>query len=117
MTQQNTLVEQSFIVSDILFLWHSKAQYERVETTIRKRRLLSAGTVQRTHNERPTRRVMFGTMAGAENRSGESGTRPTGKELGRMSSRRPQGVSSHRGIHGKRPLGVWRRNGAMAHGG
>ena len=24
-----------------------------------------------------------------------------------MSSRRPQGVSSHRGIHGKRPLGVF----------
>ena len=46
-----------------------------------------------------------------------SGQRPTRKELGLMSSRRPQGVSSHRGIHGKRPLDVWRRNGAIAHGG
>ena len=44
-----------------------KAQRERVETTIRKRRLLSAGGVQRTHIERLTRRVMFGTMAGEEN--------------------------------------------------
>ena len=37
------------------------------ETTIRKRRLLFPGAVQRTHNERLTRRVMFGTMAGREN--------------------------------------------------
>ena len=44
-----------------------KAQRESVETTIRKRRLLSAGGVQRTHIERLTRRVMFGTMAGEEN--------------------------------------------------
>ena len=44
-----------------------KAQYEGVETTIRKRRLLFAGAVQRTHNERLTRRVMFATMAGGEN--------------------------------------------------
>ena len=43
-----------------------KAQYESVETTIRKRRLLFAGAVQRTHNERLTRRVMFGTMAGGD---------------------------------------------------
>ena len=40
---------------------------ESVETTIHKRRLLFAGAVQRTHNERLTRRVMFGTMAGGEN--------------------------------------------------
>ena len=46
----------------------------------------------------------------------ESGTRPTRKKLGPMSSRRPQGVSSHQGIHGKRPLGVWCRNGATALG-
>ena len=39
-------------------------------------------------------------------------TRPTRKELGPMSSRQPQGVSSHRGIHGKRSLRVWRTNGA-----
>ena len=40
------------------------AQCESVETTIRKRRLLFAGAVQRTSNERRTHRVMFGTMAG-----------------------------------------------------
>ena len=44
-----------------------KAQWESGETTIRKRRLLFAGGVQRTHHERLTRRVMFGTMAGGEN--------------------------------------------------
>ena len=83
---------------------------ESVETTIRKRRLLFAGAVQRTHNER------LGDVWD-DGWWGESGTRPTIKELGPMSSRRPQGVSSHRGIHGKHPLGVWCRNGAMAHGG
>ena len=44
-----------------------KARCERVETTIRRRRLLFAGAVQRTHDERLTRRVMFGTMVGGEN--------------------------------------------------
>ena len=44
-----------------------KAQCETVATTIRKRRLLVAGGVQRTHNERLTRRVMFGKIAGGEN--------------------------------------------------
>ena len=44
-----------------------KAQCERVETTIRKRRLLFAGAVQRTHNDGLIRRVMFGTIAGGEN--------------------------------------------------
>ena len=44
-----------------------KAQCESGKTTIRKRRLLFAGAVQRTHNERLTHRVMFGTMAGGEN--------------------------------------------------
>ena len=34
-----------------------------------------------------------------------------------MSSRRPQGVSSHRGIHGKFPFGVRCRDGVTAHGG
>ena len=90
-----------------------KEQCERVETTIRKRCLLYAGAVHRTHNERLTLRAMFGTMAGGEN----PGPGRPEKGLGPMSSRRPQGVSSHRGIHGKRPLGVWRRNGVMAHGG
>ena len=46
---------------------YTKAQCESVETTIRKRRLMFAGAVQRTHNERLTRRVMFGTMACGEN--------------------------------------------------
>ena len=45
-----------------------KAQCESVETTIRKRRLLFAGAVQRTTNERLTHRVMFGTMAGGKTR-------------------------------------------------
>ena len=44
-----------------------KARCESVETTIRKRRLLFAGAVQRMTNVRLTRRVMFGTMAGGEN--------------------------------------------------
>ena len=44
-----------------------KAQCESVKTTIRKRSLLFAGAVRRTHNELLTRRVMFGTMAGGEN--------------------------------------------------
>ena len=44
-----------------------KAQCERVEATILRPRLLFAGGVQLTNNERLTRRVMFGTMAGGEN--------------------------------------------------
>ena len=44
-----------------------QAQCESIETTIHIRRLLFAGAVQRTTNERRTRRVMFGTMAGREN--------------------------------------------------
>ena len=90
-----------------------KAQCESVETTICKRRLLFAGGVQRMHNERVTRRVIFGTMAGGDN----PGPGRPQKNWAQCPSRRPQGVSSHRGIHGKRPLGVWCRNGAMAHGG
>ena len=55
-----------------------KAQCERVETTIRKRRLLFAGAVQRTHNERlnPSGDVWD------DGWWRESGTRPTRKELG-----------------------------------
>ena len=45
----------------------NKAQCETVETTIRKRRLLFAGAVQRTSNEQLAHRVMFGTMAGGVN--------------------------------------------------
>ena len=44
-----------------------KSHCESVETTIRKRRLLLAGAVQRTTNERLTHRVMFETLAGGEN--------------------------------------------------
>ena len=44
----------------------NKARCESVETTIRKRRLLFAGVVQRMTNERLARRVMFGTMTGGE---------------------------------------------------
>ena len=44
-----------------------KTQRESIETTIRKRRLLFAGAVQWTTNERLTHRVMFGTMVGGEN--------------------------------------------------
>ena len=44
-----------------------KAQCEGVETTIRKRRLLLAGAIQETQNERLIRRVMFETLAGGEN--------------------------------------------------
>ena len=89
-----------------------KEQHESAETTIRKLRLLFAGNVQRTHNERLSRRVIIWTMAGEEN----PGPGPTRKELGPMSSRRPQGVWSRRGIHGTRLLLVF-QNGAMAHGG
>ena len=45
----------------------NKAQCESVETSIRKRRLLFGGAVQRTTSERLTHRVMFGTMAGGVN--------------------------------------------------
>ena len=43
-----------------------KAQCESVETTIRKRRFLSAGAVQRMTNERLPHRVMFGTLVGGD---------------------------------------------------
>ena len=44
-----------------------KAQCEGVETTVRTQHLLFERAVQRTKNERLTRRVMFETMSGAEN--------------------------------------------------
>ena len=43
-----------------------KAQCESVKTTIRKWRLMFAGAVHRMNNQRLTRWVMFGTMAGGE---------------------------------------------------
>ena len=41
-------------------------QFESIETTIRRRRLLFAGAVQRAISKRLTRRVMLGTMASGE---------------------------------------------------
>ena len=73
--------------------------------------ILFAGGAQRTHNERLTRRVMFGTMAGRENPG------PGRPEKNWAQCLVDEGVSSHGMIHGKRPLGVWSRNDAMAHGG
>ena len=68
---------------------------------IRERRHFFARSVQRTKNERLTRRLMSGTMSGGEN------PRPaTRKDLGPMSSRRPQRVSSRRGTHRKITFGV-----------
>ena len=49
------------------YWWFVCEKIRNPETTIRKRRLLFVGAVQRTHNERLTRRMMFGTMAGGEN--------------------------------------------------
>ena len=73
-------------------MWYAKAlkkvQRESVETIIRKRRLLFAGAVQRTTNERLTHRVMFGTMTGGVN---PGRGRP---EVGPVSGRRHQGIRS-----------------------
>ena len=44
-----------------------KEQFKSVETTIRQRRLLFAGGMQRATNKRLTRPVMFGTIIGGEN--------------------------------------------------
>ena len=54
-----------------------KAQFESVET-IHRRRLVFAGAVQRTTNERLTRRVVVGAMAAGESPgSGRSKTKRT----------------------------------------
>ena len=48
---------------------------ESVETTVRRRRILFAGFVARTGEERLSRRVMFGEMLGGKGYSGDrSGT-------------------------------------------
>ena len=109
-----------------------KAQCESVEITIRKRRLLFAGAVQRTNNERLTRRVMFGTMAGGENpgpgRPEKNWAQCLVDDLrvfqateGSTESSEPprdaRKIASHRGIHGKFPSGVRSRDGVMADGG
>lgn len=44
----------------------------------------------------------------------EPRTRPNRKELGSTSGRRPQGVSSHRGIHVKLPFAVRSRGSVTA---
>ena len=91
----------------------TKAQCESAETTIRKRRLLFAGGVQRTRNERLTRWVMFGTMAGGENPGPDRQEKNWAQCL-------VDDLSMSRateGCRGKRPLVVWRRNGSIAHSG
>ena len=89
-----------------------KAQCESVETTIRKRRLLFAGAVQRTTNERLTHRVMFGTMAGGENpgpgRPRENWAQCLETTLGYSTLLRGPRIA---------PLAVRRRDGVMAEGG
>ena len=89
-----------------------KAQCESVETTILKRRLLFAGAVQRTHNERLTRPVMFGTMAGGEN---PGPGRPEKNWAQCLADLRV--FRATEGCTDSVPFGVWCRNGAMAHGG
>ena len=73
-----------------------KAQRESVKTTIRNRRLLLAGAIQRTTSERPTHHVMFGD----DGWWGEPETMPTRKELSPVSGRRHQGFRGNRGVHG-----------------
>ncbi|CAN0402604.1 unnamed protein product, partial [Scytosiphon promiscuus] len=46
---------------------HSRPLILLRTTTIRKRRLLFAGAVQRTTNERLTRRVMYEAIVGGKN--------------------------------------------------
>ena len=88
-----------------------KAQCESVEATIRKRRLLFAGAVQ--NNERLTRRVMFGTMADGENPG-------PGRPEKNWAQCLVDDLRVFRATEGSTEsvplLGVWRRNGAMAHG-
>ena len=89
------------------------AQCESVERTIRKRRLLFAGGVQRTHNERLTRRVMLGTMAGGENPG-------PGRPEKNWAQRLVDDLRVFRATEGSTesvPLVFGVRNGAMAHGG
>ena len=89
------------------------AQCKRVEMAIRKRRLLFAGAVQGTHNERLTRRMMFGTMAGGEN----PGPGRREKNWVQCLVGDPRVLRATEGIHGTRPFRAWRRNGSMAYGG
>ena len=89
-----------------------KAQCESVETTIHKRRLLFVGAVQRTHNERLTRRVMFGTMAGWEN----PGPGRPEKNWAQCLVDGLRVFQATKGSTENVPL-VFGVNGAMAHGG
>ena len=94
-------------------LSRSDKQCESVETTIRKRRLLFAGAVQRTTNERLTHRVMFGTIAGGES----PGPGRPENNWARCLARRHQGIPSHRGAIDSSPLPFGVEMTAMAEGG
>ena len=51
---------------------------DSVETAVRKRRLLFAGAVAKTHNGRLPRRVMFGALSGGEKPHSQAGQRRFG---------------------------------------
>ena len=89
-----------------------RAQCEGGKATIRKRRLLFSGAVQRAKPELLTRRMMFGTMAGGEN-LGPGRPRKSWARCPVTTSRRLE----QRGIDGNLPFVVQGRYGAMAYGG
>ena len=80
-----------------------RTRCEAIETTIRKRRLFFAGSVTRLNKERLPPRVMVGTM------TGRVGPRPGGqsKTWRECLVDDLKSVSSHRGVHGTLPVGVW----------
>lgn len=69
------------------------------ETIIHKRRLLFAGAVQRTINERLTRRAMFETIIGGTN----AGTWPTRNDLGPVPSQMALGSFKQQMVPRKYP--------------
>ena len=97
------------LMSDAKVLKTHTIECESFETAIRKRRLLFAGAIQWTTNERLTRGCCLGRWLVWR----ESGIRPTRRELGPMSSRRSLGVSSHRGVHANLPFALRSKNGVM----
>ena len=90
-----------------------KAKCESIQTTIRKRRLLFVGVIQRAKPERLTRRVICGTMAGGEN----PGLSRPGKTWARCLVDDIAVFRVKRGMAGNFPFVVRGRDGAMAHGG
>ena len=82
----------------------TKAQCENVEVTIRNRGLLFAGAVQRTNND-----------VQGDDRCEASVIRPARTKLDPISGGRPQGFSSHGGIHAKHPFVVRSRGGVVPH--